>query len=204
MADSDPGDADALREAVRQLRRLPGIGEKTATRLVYWLIRTDEPVATDLAAALQRLHEGVRECGVCCDLTSRDPCSICANPRRDQSTVLVVEQPQDVVAFERSGDYRGRYHVLHGAISPLDGVTPDRLRIRPLLERLRDKMVTEVILAMDPDVEGDTTALYLASVLEPLPVRVTRLAHGISVGTEIEYADALSLSRALQNRVEVA
>jgi len=195
---------DALREAVRQLRRLPGIGEKTATRLVYWLIRTDEPVATDLASALQRLGEGVKECAVCCDLTSRDPCAICANEKRERGTVLVVEQPQDVAAFERSGEYRGRYHVLHGAISPLDGVTPDKLRIRPLLERLRDKQVTEVILAMDPDVEGDTTALYIASVLDPLPVRVTRLAHGISVGTEIEYADALSLSRALQNRVEVA
>ncbi|MEM6926583.1 MAG: recombination mediator RecR [Myxococcota bacterium] len=197
-------EADALREAVRQLRRLPGIGEKTATRLVYWLIRTDEPVAADIARALQRLQEGVKECSICCDLTSRDPCALCANEKRESSTVLVVEQPQDVVAFERSGEYRGRYHVLHGAISPLDGITPDRLRIRPLLERLRDKQVTEVILAMDPDVEGDTTALYLASVLDPLPVKVTRLAHGISVGTEIEYADALSLSRALQNRVEVA
>ncbi|MEO0602577.1 MAG: recombination mediator RecR [Myxococcota bacterium] len=197
-------EADALREAVRQLRRLPGIGEKTATRLVYWLIRTDEPVAADIAQALQRLQEGVKECSVCCDLTSRDPCALCANEKREASTVLVVEQPQDVAAFERSGEYRGRYHVLHGAISPLDGITPDKLRIRPLLERLRDKQITEVILAMDPDVEGDTTALYLASVLDPLPVRVTRLAHGISVGTEIEYADALSLSRALQNRVEVA
>lgn len=197
-------ESDALREAVRQLRRLPGIGEKTATRLVYWLIRTDDPVATDLARALERLHEGVKECAVCCDLTSRDPCAICGNEKRDSSTVLVVEQPQDVAAFERSGEYRGRYHVLHGAISPLDGITPDKLRIRPLLERLRDKELTEVILAMDPDVEGDTTALYLASVLDALPVRVTRLAHGISVGTEIEYADALSLSRALQNRVEVA
>lgn len=157
----------------------------------------------DLAAALQELQDGVKECGQCCDLTSQDPCSICANPKRDGSTVLVVEQPQDVAAFERSGDYRGRYHVLHGAISPLDGITPDKLRIRPLLERLRDKAISEVILAMDPDVEGDTTALYLASVLEPLPVKVTRLAHGISVGTEIEYADALSLTRALQNRVEV-
>ncbi|MEN0065602.1 MAG: recombination mediator RecR [Myxococcota bacterium] len=197
-------DPDALREAVRQLRRLPGIGEKTATRLVYWLIRTDDPVASDLARALQQLHEGVKECSICCDLTSRDPCVICANEKRNSATILVVEQPQDVAAFERSGDYRGRYHVLHGAISPLDGITPDKLRIRPLLERLRDKRVAEVILAMDPDVQGDTTALYLASVLEPLPVKVTRLAHGISVGTEIEYADALSLARALQNRVEVA
>lgn len=194
---------DPIQEAVRQLRRLPGIGEKTAARLVYWLLRAKDPVATDLANALSALGQGVQECEVCCDLTSRNPCRLCADPRRDGPAVLVVEQPQDIIAFERSGEFRGRYHVLHGAISPLDGITPDKLRIRPLLERLRPGTITEVILATDPDVEGDATALYLARLLEPVGVRVTRLAHGISVGTEIEYADAASLSRALQNRVEV-
>ena len=194
---------DPIKEAVRQLRRLPGIGEKSAARLVYWLLRAPDGTATDIARALHALGEGIQECGVCCDLTGANPCSICASATRDTGAVLVVEQPQDVVAFERSGEFRGRYHVLHGAISPLDGVTPDRLRIRPLLERLRSGEVTEVILATDPDVEGDATALYLARLLQPIGVRVTRLAHGISVGTEIEYADALSLARALQNRVEV-
>jgi recombination protein RecR len=171
---------------------------------VYWLLRAPAGTATDIASSLQALSEGVRECGICCDWTGQDPCPLCANAARDDRTVLVVEHPQDVAAFERSGEYRGRYHVLHGALSPLDGITPDQLRIRPLLERLRDGRITEIILATDPDVEGDATALYLGRLLQPLDVRVTRLAHGISVGTEIEYADALSLARALQNRVELA
>ena len=198
MAPTDP-----IQEAVRQLRRLPGIGEKTAARLVYWLLRAETGVAADIAQALSALGDGVMECSECCDLTSESPCFRCRDPKRDQPMVLVVEQPQDVAAFERSGEYRGRYHVLHGAISPLDGITPDKLRIQALLERLRPGRITEVILATDPDVEGDATALYLARLLEPIGVRVTRLAHGISVGTEIEYADAASLSRALHNRVEV-
>jgi len=179
------------------------VGEKTAARLVYWLLQAPPGTATDLAKSLLALAEGVRECSVCCDWTAQDPCAICAAATRDDRTVLVVEHPQDVAAFERSGEYRGRYHVLHGALSPLDGVTPDQLRIRPLLERLRDGRITEIILATDPDVEGDATALYLGRLLHPLGVKVTRLAHGISVGTEIEYADALSLARALQNRVEL-
>jgi recombination protein RecR len=195
---------DPIKEAVRQLRRLPGVGEKTAARLVYWLLRAPPDTAADLARSLLALTDGVRECSVCTDWTGSDPCVLCASPTRDDRTVLVVEHPQDVAAFERSGEYRGRYHVLHGALSPLDGVTPDQLRIRALLERLRDGRITEVILATDPDVEGDATALYLGRLLHPLGVKVTRLAHGISVGTEIEYADALSLARALQNRVELA
>jgi recombination protein RecR len=194
---------DPIREAVRQLRRLPGVGEKSATRLVYFLLRTEPGTAKDIAAALLALEDGVRECSVCCDLTGVDPCPICASAHRDGAAVLVVEHPQDVTAFERSAEHRGRYHVLHGALSPLDGIGPDQLRIRPLLERLRDGTVTEVILATDPDVEGDATALYLARLIGPLGVRVTRLAHGISVGTEIEYADARSLAKALHNRVEV-
>ena len=195
--------ADPIRLAVQQLRRFPGIGEKTATRLVYWLLRAPEGTATDIAAALVALGEGIHECQICCNLTSSDPCSLCANPDRDDQVVCVVEEPQDVLAFERAGEFRGRYHVLHGAISPLDGVTPDSLRIRPLLERLRDGSVTEVILATNPTVEGDATALYLSRLLQPIEVRVTRPAHGISVGTEIEYADAVSLARALQNRQEM-
>jgi recombination protein RecR len=210
-----PSDAppirDPIREAVRQLRRLPGVGEKSATRLVYFLLRAPSGTARDIAVALATLEDGVQECEVCRDFTGRTPdgsaaearCPICAQANRDATVVLVVEHPQDVAAFERAGEFRGRYHVLHGALSPLEGVTPDRLRVRELLERLRDGVVREVILATDPDVEGDATALYLARLLQPLGTRVTRLAHGISVGTEIEYADALSLARALQNRVEV-
>jgi recombination protein RecR len=182
---------------------MPGIGEKTATRLVYWLLRAPEGTGQEIADALLALEEGVKECGVCCDLTPRDPCRICADAHRDPGMICVVEQPQDVIAFERSGEFRGGYHVLHGAISPLDGVGPDDLRIRALLERLRGDTVTEVILATDPDVEGDATALYIARLLKPIEVRVTRLAHGLSVGTEIEYVDALTLARALENRREL-
>ena len=194
-------DVDPIREAVRQLRRLPGVGEKTASRFVYHLL--GQPgAAADIAAALAALEGGVHECAVCCDFTGGDQqCPVCASPGRDPSMVLVVEHPQNVGAFERSGEFRGRYHVLHGALSPLEGIGPDRLRVRALLDRLRDRTVREVILATDPDIEGDATALYLARLLTPLGVEVTRLAHGISVGTEIEYADPLSLTRALQNRV---
>ena len=196
------GGPDPIREAIRQLKRLPGVGEKSAARHVYHLLRSKPGTARDLAHALLALEDGVRTCSVCCDLTGSDPCVICAS-ERDRTTILVVEHPPDIAAFERSGEFRGRYHVLHGALSPLDGVSPDQLRIRELLDRLRDGAVREVVLATDPDVEGDATALYLARLLQPLGVRVTRLAHGISVGTEIEYADAVSLARALQNRVEV-
>ena len=198
-----PGSArspEPITAAVQQLRRFPGVGEKTATRLVYWLLRAPRGTASDIANALTALAEDIRECGVCCDLTATDPCARCVRPGRDETVICVVEAPQDVVAFERSGEFQGRYHVLHGALSPLDGVRPDDLRIRPLLERLRDGAVGEVILATNPTVEGDATALYLARLLDLVEVRVSRLAHGISVGTEIEYADAVSLARALQNR----
>jgi recombination protein RecR len=170
---------------------------------VYWLLRAPPGTAADIAAALTTLEQSVKECSVCCDLTPDDPCARCRSTKRDESVVVVIEHPQDILAFERSGDYRGRYHVLHGAISPLDGVGPDALRIRPLLERLRQGRITEVVLATDPDVEGDATALYLARLLRPIGVRVTRIAHGISVGTEIEFADAASLTRAFENRREL-
>ena len=202
--------ADPIADAIRQLKRLPGIGEKTATRLVYWLLRAPPGTAADMGAALAHLADGVTECAVCCDWTAAaSTCPRCADPRRDDRLLVVVEEPQDVLAFERSGEYRGRYHVLHGALSPLDGVTPDQLRVRALLERLRTGLVREVVLATNPTVEGDATALYLGRLLKPLhtadhPLRVSRLAHGLSVGTEIEYADAASLARALENRQEVA
>lgn len=195
--------SDPIRRAVQQLRRFPGIGEKTATRLTYWLLRAPEGTAAEIAAALTELGEGITECSTCCDLTSQSPCAICRRGDRLDDLICVVEEPQDVLAFERAGEFKGRYHVLHGAISPLDGINPDQLRIRPLLERLRDGSVSEVILATNPTVEGDATALYLSRLLGPIEVKVTRPAHGISVGTEIEYADAVSLARALQNRQEM-
>lgn len=192
---------DPIRRCVQQLSRLPGIGEKTAWRLTWWLLRAPEGVVTDLAAALGELRGSVRECGRCHTIAASDPCEICGDTRRDSTILCVVERPQDVSAIERSGEFRGLYHVLHGAISPLDGIGPEELRIRPLLSRAGE--LREVIVATDPDIEGDATALYLLRVLKPLGVKVTRLAHGVSVGTEIEYADRVSLLRALEGRREM-
>ncbi len=192
---------DPIRRCALALARLPGIGEKTALRLTWWLLRADPEVVEELGAAIRELREGVVECSTCCNLGPSDPCATCADPERDGRVVCVVERPQDIQAIERSGEFRGRYHVLHGALSPLDGVGPDDLRIRELLARADG--LEEVILATDPDVEGDTTALYLARLLKPLGIRVSRLAHGVAVGTEIEYADTVSLARALENRREL-
>ena len=194
---------EPLQRCVAALSRFPGVGERTATRLAYWLLRMPPEVAEEIAAALVELRRGVVECETCCDVVPRSPCDRCRDERRDPTAICVVEHPQDVAAIERGGAFSGRYHVLHGAVSPLDGVLPDDLRISALLKRLEAGEVQEIVLATDPDVEGDTTALYLARVLKPLGVRVTRLAHGIPVGTEIEYADRASLARAVQNRREL-
>jgi len=200
--------ADPFRRAVQQLARFPGVGEKTATRYAYWLLRQQPDAAENIAAAILGLKASVRECAVCCDLSDRETCARCADTGRDVATVCVVERPQDVRAIDGSNEFKGRYHVLHGALSPLDGVGPNDLRIQPLLARIAagsgaQNAVKECILAMDPDVEGDATSLYLARLLRPLGVRVTRLAHGISVGTEIEFADRVSLARALEGRREI-
>lgn len=193
--------ADPFRRAVQQLARFPGVGEKTATRFAYWLLRQPPEVAEGIAEAVLGLRRSVRECTRCRDLTSAELCRRCADPRREANVICVVERPQDVNAMDAAGTFKGAFHVLHGALSPLDGVGPADLRVQELLGRLDG--VGEVILATDPDVEGDATALYLARLLKPLGVRVTRLAHGVSVGTEIEYADRVSLARALENRREL-
>lgn len=191
---------DPFQQAIRQLSRFPGIGERTATRLAYWLLRQPPEVAGQIGQALIEFRANMTRCSRCCDLSPRDPCARCADPRREDSLLCVVERPQDIGSIEASGEMRGRYHVLDGALSPLDGVGPDQLRIPELLARLQDGRVTEVLLATDPDVEGDATALYLARLLKPLGLRVTRLAHGISVGTELEFADRSSVARAIENR----
>ncbi|MEE2751973.1 MAG: recombination mediator RecR [Myxococcota bacterium] len=189
---------DPIRRCVEALSRLPGIGEKTAQRLTWWLLRAPDGAAEEIAEAVASLQGSVMECETCCNIGTSNPCRICADHSRDPGTICVVERPPDVQAIEVSGEFRGQYHVLHGALSPLDGVGPDDLRIRELLARI--PQTEEVILATDPDIDGDTTALYLARLLAPLEVRVSRLAHGIAVGTEIEYADKVSLMRALENR----
>lgn len=195
--------SDPLERCIQQLARFPGIGQRTATRLAYWLVRQEPHVAAEIASAIEALPQEIRRCSICCTLTPTDPCGRCSDPRRDAGLICVVEQPQDIASIEATGEYRGRYHVLMGSISPLDGVGPDELRIRELLARVEGGGVREVLVATDPDVEGDTTALYLASLLKPLRVRVTRLAHGIAVGTELEYADKGSVARAIENRREL-
>jgi recombination protein RecR len=194
---------DPLKVCVAQLKRFPGIGERSATRLVYWLLRQSPEVAAEIGTALLSLPESMTRCSSCGDVSAIDPCSMCSDPKREGGILCVVERPQDVQAIEASGEFRGRYHVLGGAIAPLDGVGPDQLNISSLLERIGLHTIGEVVIATDPDVEGDATALYLAKLLKPLDVRVTRLAHGISVGTEIEYADRSSVARAISNRREL-
>ena len=194
---------DPLKVSIAQLKRFPGIGERTATRLVYWLLRQSPEVATEIGQALVALPQSMTRCTNCGDVSAQDPCAICADVRREAGMVCVVERPQDVQAIESVGEFRGRYHVLGGAISPLDGVGPDQLYISALLDRIGREEITEVLIATDPDVEGDATALYLAKLLKPLDIKVTRLAHGISVGTEIEYADRSSVARAIENRREL-
>ncbi len=196
--------SDPFRRAVQQLARFPGVGDKTATRYAYWLLRQPPDAARDIADAIISLKASVRECSVCCDLTDREVCGRCTDGRRDPALICVVERPQDVRAIDASGEFKGQFHVLHGALSPLDGVGPNDLRIQALLARIGAMGPgPECILATDPDVEGDATSLYLARLLKPLGVRVTRLAHGIAVGTEIEFADRVSLARALEGRREI-
>lgn len=188
---------------VEELAKLPSIGQKTAQRLALYLLRASKEDSLRLADAIRAVKERVGLCGVCGNFSDDDPCRLCADPQRDAALVCVVEQPGDVMAFERTGQFRGRYHVLGGALSPLDGTHPEDLRIKPLLERLRDDTVREVILATNPNVAGEATALYLSKLLTPLGVRVTRIARGVPMGSDLEYSDQVTLARALEGRREV-
>jgi recombination protein RecR len=194
--------SDPIQRLIQRLARLPGIGEKTATRLAFHILRAPEAQARELAQAVLEVREKIRLCSACCNLTEADPCAICSDVRRDAHTLCVVAQPTDVLAVERSGDYRGRYHVLHGVLSPLDGIGPEDLRIAELLRRLSGD-VTEVILATSPNVEGEATAMYLARLVKPLGPRVTRIASGVPIGGELEYVDQVTLSRAIEGRREL-
>ncbi len=192
-----------IEKLVYALGKLPGVGEKTATRLAFFLLRAPKTVSQDLSEALHHLHEKIRFCSQCCNLTESDPCRICLDPRRDAHLLCVVEEPSDVSAIEKTASFKGGYHVLHGALSPLEGIGPDDLKIKELLKRLENGVVTEVILATDSNVEGDATSLYLHRLLKPLHIKITRLASGIPAGGELEYLDASTLARALQDRREI-
>lgn len=192
-----------LAQLIEQLRALPGIGAKTATRLAYHILDMDMERAHRLAAAITGAKEKIGFCSVCFNLTDSDPCAICTAEKRDHTTICVVEQPQDVAAMERMNDYDGVYHVLHGALSPLEGVGPNDIRIRELVLRAGKENVQEVIVATNPNVEGEATAMYIAKLLKPMGIRVTRIAHGLPVGGDLEYADEVTLSRAMENRREI-
>lgn len=187
---------------IEEFSKLPGVGTKTAQRLAYHVLRASTDDARALAAALVSIKEDVAYCSVCCNITEAgvDPCDLCADPRREAARICVVEEPLDVLAIERTGEFRGRYHVLHGAISPIDGIGPERLRTRELVARVAEGGVEEVILATNPNLEGEATAMYLADVLAPHVATVTRIARGLPVGGDLEYADDVTLIRSLQGR----
>ena len=195
--------ADAVQNLIDQLGRLPGVGPKSAQRIAYHLLKVPKEDALALASAVATAKERVRFCEVCHNLSEAPRCQICADDRRDAALVCVVEEPRDIVSVERTGGFRGRYHVLGGAINPMEGVGPDQLKVRELLARIDSDAVVEVILCTNPNLEGDTTAMYLARLLKPLGVRVTRIASGLPVGGDLEYADELTLGRALEGRRDV-
>ena len=187
---------------IAELNRLPTIGPKSAQRLAFHLLRVSPEEARQLAEAILSVKENTRLCSVCCNVTDADPCAICRNVQRDRSQVCIVEQPQDILALEHTGVYHGRYHVLHGAISPAEGVGADNVRIKELMHRLESDSIREVILATNTNLEGETTAMYITRLITPLGIRVTRLARGLPFGTELEYADDVTLTRALEGRQE--
>jgi recombination protein RecR len=188
---------------IEELEKLPSIGLKSAQRLALHLLRVPKEDALRLAEAIRAVRERVGFCTTCGNFSETDPCALCADPRRDVRVLCVVEQPVDVLAFERTGQFQGRYHVLGGALSPLEGTSPEQLRIRELLSRLRGGEVKEVILATNPNVNGEATALYLSKLLTPLGVRVTRIARGVPMGSDLEYSDQVTLARALEGRRDV-
>ena len=193
---------DAISKLVQEFSKLPGIGPKSAQRITYYLLRAPEEQARLLAEVLLSLKQKINLCSTCCNVTESDPCPICRNQQRNTSQICIVEQPQDILALEHTGIYKGLYHVLHGAISPTEGIGTEDIRIRELLSRLQNNTVEEVILATNTNLEGEQTAMYLNQIISPLGIRITRLARGLPYGTELEYADDVTLTRALEGRQE--
>jgi recombination protein RecR len=186
-----------------ELERLPGIGPKSAQRIAYWLLNAQAADAQRLADAIVEVKRTIHFCARCFNFAEQELCAVCSDPRRDASTICVVEEPRDLAAIERTAEFRGVYHVLHGAISPIDGIGPEQLRVRELIDRLGAEKVVEVVVATNPNVEGETTALYLARLIKPLGIKVTRIASGLPVGGDLEYADEVTLGRALEARREM-
>jgi len=193
----------SLERLITALHRLPGIGPKSAQRLAFYVLKSPKEEANELAQAILMAKEKMRSCSICGYISDIDPCSICQDPTRDRSTICVVEEPQDIFVFEKMGEYKGTYHVLMGALSPLDGVGPDDLKIKELMTRIEKGQIKEVILATDPNAEGEATAAYLSKVIKPTGVKVTRLALGMPMGGDLEYADEVTLSKAMEGRREL-
>lgn len=196
--------AGPVQELIDELGRLPGVGPKSAQRIAFHLLKLPREDALRLARSITEAKDRVAFCARCFNIAEGDECTICADPRRDTTVVCVVEEPRDIVAVEKTGEFKGRYHVLQGAMSPIEGIGPDQLRVKELLERLDDEKIEELILCTNPNIEGEATAMYLSRLINPIGVRVTRIASGLPVGGDLEYADELTLGRALEGRREVA
>ncbi|MGI6721698.1 MAG: recombination mediator RecR [Anaerovoracaceae bacterium] len=195
--------AKPLNRLITELSKLPGIGGKTAQRLAFHILSIDNKDAEGLANAIIDARQNMKYCSVCGNLTDKDPCSICSDEKRDRSTICVVESPRDVIAMERIREYNGLYHVLHGAISPMDGIGPEDINLKSLIIRLQENDIREVILATNPNIEGEATAMYIAKLIKPSGIRVSRIAHGIPVGGDLEYADEVTLLKAVEGRREL-
>ena len=192
-----------ITQLIESFAKLPGIGNKSAQRLAFHVLDMPLEKAEALANAIITARNNIKYCSLCCNFTDKDPCGVCSSSKRDDSVIMVVEDPRDMAAYERTGEFRGLYHILHGAISPMNGITPSELKIKELLERLKDNTVSEIIVATNPNVEGEATAMYLGKLIKPLGVKVTRIAHGVPVGGDLEYVDEVTLSRALEGRREI-
>ncbi|CAM3965243.1 recombination mediator RecR [Alicyclobacillus pomorum] len=194
------GFPEPINRLVEQFMKLPGIGPKTATRLAFCVLSMSEKDVLEFAAALQDVKQKLTECAICCNITEESPCSICRDPSRDDKSLCVVQDAKDVAAMEKTHEFHGRYHVLHGAISPMEGIGPNDIRIKELVQRIGTSDIREVIVATNPNVEGEATAMYIARLLKPFAVTVTRIAHGLPVGGDLEYADEVTLAKALEGR----
>lgn len=195
--------SETVLKLINQFEKLPGIGHKTAVRLAFYILESDEKVAKEFSEVLVNAKNNVKFCSTCYNLTEKDPCDICSNNKRDESVICVVENVKDVIAMEKTHEYKGKYHVLHGSISPMNNISAGDIKIKELLERLKDDVVKEVILATNPTVEGEATAMYISRLIKPLGINVTRIAHGIPVGGDLEYTDEITLIKALEGRTKM-
>lgn len=193
----------SIEKLIENFEKLPSIGHKTATRLAFHMLDLDEQNTNEFINSILEAKKNLKYCSICYNISDTDPCQICSSPKRDQSTICVVEDVRDIVAMERTHEYKGVYHVLHGSISPMNGIGPEDIKIKELLERVKDNDIKEIILATNPKVEGEATAIYLSKIIKPLGIKVTRIAHGIPVGGDLEYTDEVTLSKALEGRQEL-